>query len=34
MRYFKRAMSAPALDPFGWYSIVAGALLTVWFLFV
>ncbi len=33
MRYFRRAMQSSALDPFGWYSIVAGALMTVWFLF-
>ena len=33
MRYFRRAMNTAALDPFGWYSIVAGAVLTVWFLF-
>lgn len=34
MRYFRRATQRPALDPFGWYSIVVGALLTAWFLFV
>jgi undecaprenyl-diphosphatase len=33
MRYFHRAMNSPALDPFGWYSIGAGAAMTVWFLF-
>lgn len=33
MRYFRRAMNSSALDPFGWYSIVVGALMTVWFLF-
>ncbi len=33
MRYFHRAMNSPALDPFGWYSLGAGALMTVWFLF-
>lgn len=33
MRYFRGAMNNTALDPFGWYSIGAGAFLTVWFLF-
>jgi undecaprenyl-diphosphatase len=32
MRYFRREIGT-ALDPFGWYSIGAGAFLTVWFLF-